>query len=383
MRVAVAAVLAGAENFTEIAQFAKTREVELRALFDLKGSVPSHDTFRRVLSLMSVRDLEAALSALVSSQVDLDQFRHIAIDGKTICASGDQRRKPAHVVSAYLPEAGITILQERVASKSFELEALYRIVERLPRMPKRIITIDALGCQVELVRAIVNAGHDYVLSLKRNQIKTFRKVEKAFSIYPWRPRRSDDVFDDWDESHGRLVRRTTRAIRKFKFVERKKWPKLQTILSVNSIRTMRSTGAMANEDRYFISSLGREKTAEEFAKLIRGHWGIENKLHWVLDVAYGEDRSRLRCEKAAENFSSLRKLSLNLIRTHPDESVRAMSIASIRKRAAWDPEFLRLLFGIKRPSLKTEQKPRPPIVLHVADPFRELSMRRASLGYIQ
>lgn len=338
IQVAVCAVLSGADNWNEIESFARAKEAWLKRFFRLESGLPSHDTFRRVFSLLKPEALDRIFETWVLERVDLTSRQQIAIDGKSLRGSRDHKTDPVHIVSAFLPGASLVLGQERVPKKQNELEAIYRLLNRLP-VSGHTITIDALGCQMSVVAGILAHKADYLLALKRNQPATYDEVFQAFLKLMPTPKKACDFDDRFDESHGRVVRRTTRVLRNLRWIKTKdRWQDLKSLIEVESVRRIKSTGEVGREKRYFISSL--QVTAKEFQEMIRGHWGIENRLHWVLDVSFKEDQSRIRFKNAAENFSLLRRLSLNLIRS---QSAPSAGVLSNRRRAGWDENFLESL----------------------------------------
>ncbi len=333
--MAVCAVLSGADNWNEIESFARAKEAWFRKFLKLEGGVPSHDTFRRVFSELAPQELEQIFEVWVMAQVNFKVRQQIAVDGKALRGSHDGKTDPVHIVSAFLPTSDLVLAQERVPKKKNELEAIYRLLSRLP-VAGHTITIDALGCQVSVVDSILTAKANYLLALKRNQLATYEEAVAAFLKLPPQTGRTWDLDDRFDNSHGRIVRRTTRVIRNLRwFKEKERWPALSSLIQVESIRQIKGSGTIAHESRFFISNL--KTTAHEFQKMIRCHWGIENKLHWALDVSFKEDQSRIRFKNSAENFSLLRRLSLNLIRSQADAP---SGILSTRRRAGWDEKFL-------------------------------------------
>ena len=335
IQVAVCAVLSGADNWNEIECFARAKELWFKKFLKLKSGIPSHDTFRRVFSELAPQELEQIFEVWVMAQVNFNMHQQIAIDGKSLRGSHDGKTDPVHIVSAFLPDSNLVLAQERVPKKQKELEAIYRLLNRLP-VAGHPITIDALGCQANVVASIVAAKAKYLLALNRNQIATYDEASAVFLKLPPQTGRAWDIEDKFDESHGRTVRRTTRVIRNLRwFKAKERWPDLGSLIQVESIRKIRRTNIVAHERRFFISNL--KATATEFQKMIRCHWGVENNLHWALDVSFKEDQSRIRFKNSAENFSLLRRLSLNLIRIQADAS---SGILSARRRAGWDEKFL-------------------------------------------
>jgi predicted transposase YbfD/YdcC len=335
--MAICGVIACAESWEDIAQYAKSKEMWLRSFLTLKHGIPSHDTFRRVFMLIDPTQFEQCFRRWVGQWLGADQIGHVAIDGKTIRHSFDHKREqsPMHLVSAWASERRLVLGQVAVDSKSNEITAIPTLLAGLD-LSGGLVTIDAAGCQKAITQAILDQDADYVLTLKGNQKCTLQTVETWFTAHAFAvPTSLKPVLDTFDERHGRLTRRRV-------FVHPvptelpvlEEWPGVQSILAVESIRMIKPHGRVTAEKRFFLSSL--PVTDDRQIAAIRQHWSIENSLHWVLDVTFQEDISRVREQHARHNLALLRKVAINLIHHSPTTG----SVRGRRKQAAWNDAFL-------------------------------------------
>jgi predicted transposase YbfD/YdcC len=338
--ISVAATLAFAEGPSDIVDFAKEKLAWCRKFVPLANGVPSHDTVGRVLALVKPAQFQRAfldwLACWHAQANDSEQPEHIAIDGKTACGSHrDQREHPLHLVSAWASRLGLTLGQVAVAEKSNEITAIPCVL-RMLELKGAIVTIDAMGCQKEIAQQIVAGGGDFVLAVKMNQPKLFAAIQDFFFVRHERK--------DWQEldcrRHRTVERSRGRTEDRWYAVAPlpaalqhlcRDWPGLQSIGQVTNVTT--HGDKVTTETRYYISS--RPPAVQDFATAVRKHWSIES-MHWVLDVVFGEDASRLREGHLATNFSCLRKFALSLFR----QDTSAGSIKGKRKRAAWNTAFL-------------------------------------------
>ena len=343
--IAVCAVLGEAESFEDIALYGRCKREWLGRFLGLPNGIPSHDTFRRVLMLIDPDAFERCflgwVRAVFRSKEGAPQ--QVAIDGKTVRRSFDRNhgRSPLHLVSAYATEHGLVLAQRATASKGGELAVLPELLDGLD-LQGCLVSLDALACRPEIAERIVDRGGDYLLALKGNQRKAHAEVKAWFAANafalgaPLRP-----CFDAFDESHGRLVRRRVFACPDVSaFATLAAWPGLSAVLAVETIRGVNGTGKVTAEIRHFVASA--KVAPEALAAAIRGHWRVENGLHWVLDVTFREDASRVRDRNAARNLALLRRLALNLARA--ETSLKA-SLKSKRKYAAWDNDFKAMLMA--------------------------------------
>jgi predicted transposase YbfD/YdcC len=345
--MAICAVLANAEGPTAMAQWAHLNEVWLRNYLALPGGIPGKDTFRRVLGLLPPAAFQQCFQRWLqtlqtSAEEDGENKKHIAIDGKTLRRSHDRRHGlgPLHLVSAWASDGGITLGQVATEEKSNEITAIPQLLELID-VEDAIVTLDAAGCQKAIAAQIVQGQGDYVLALKGNQGKLLHDVK----FLMLGPLQDDDTggsvsrYVEVEQGHGRLEARTYYQMTAPSYLHgRSEWKGLKTIGA--AVRVYEEKGIEKQDVRYYISSLRRN--GRQFARAVRRHWGIENSLHWSLDMTYREDESRVRHRTFAENLSWLRRLTLSLIKQHPGKQSNIMK----RRMAGWSPDFLmQLLTG--------------------------------------
>jgi len=336
--ISVCAVLCGADSWTEVELYGLSKEEWLRRYLLLANGIPSHDTFGRVFSRLDPTQLERCFLNWINALVQASKGRLIGIDGKTIRRSFDKadNRLAIHMVSAWCEANHLVLGQWATSEKSNEITAIPRLLEML-NIKDAVVTIDAMGCQKAIAEQIIKQEGDYVLAVKENQPALHDVVKKTFDELsgPGIPCVSYDFHEDVDAGHGRVETRriwTTGWTGWWK--DRTDWAGLQSFVCVESIREV--NGQASTERRYFISSLDGQD-AEAMLGHVRGHWGIENKLHWSLDVTFREDSLRNRVGHSAENFSRIRRLALNLLRR--DKTCRA-GLKGKRLKAGLNEEYL-------------------------------------------
>jgi predicted transposase YbfD/YdcC len=327
--------------------FANSKRNWFATFLDLPGGIPSHDTFGRVFGRLRPDAFERCFVAWTSSLPQVSGGRLIAIDGKAIRRSFEHAWDSsgmAHLVSAFVDANRVVFAQVAVADKSNEIEAIPRLLALLD-LSGAVVTIDAMGCQTEVARQVVEAEGNYVLAVKRNQKTLHRKVKTLLdeAILDRFEGMSHGTFNSTDGGHGRIETRRVWVSDEVHWLGKamlEEWPGLASIAAVESTRQDVATGKSSTERRYFISSL-KGVDAKAIAAAVRGHWAVENKLHWQLDVSFNEDQRRIRKDHGAENFSRLCRLALNLLKR--DKSVK-IGIHGKRLKAGWDePYLLRLL----------------------------------------
>ena len=341
--IAVCAVVGEAESFEDIALYGRCKQDWLRGILELRGGIPSHDTFRRVLTLIDPDRFEDCFLDWVRAvfQPDAAAPRQIAIDGKTVRRSFDRQngRSPLHLVSAFATEHGLVLAQRATDSKGGELGVLPELLDGLD-LRGCLVSLDALACRPAVAEQITARGGDYLLALKANRKKAHAAVQDWFATQAFgrgAPLRA--CFDAFDESHGRLVRRRVFACADPGALPvLAGWPGLTTVLAVENIRSINGTGKVTAVIRYYLSS--SKQPPEQLAVAIRRRWMIENGLHWVLDVGFNEDASRVRERTAARNLALLRRIALNLARA--DTTLKA-SLKGKRESAVWDDSFMATL----------------------------------------
>jgi predicted transposase YbfD/YdcC len=342
--IAVCAVIACAESWDDIALYGRSKEGWLRRFLDLPNGIPSHDTFRRVFMLIDPDAFERCFIAWTRTLSDQAVEREVvAIDGKTVRRSFDRRRDqaPLHLVSAWASERGLTLGQRAVDGQSNEITAIPELLDALD-LHGCLVTLDAMGCQKEIAQRILARQAEYLFGLKANHPTAFAAVQEHVEhVYLARDARVKPVFDAFDDSHGRLVRRRVFVCPEAARLEAlQAWPGLHTVLAIETIRSVNGSGRTEAEVRYFLSSCSEDPAV--LVAAIRRHWTIENNLHWVLDVTFREDDSRVRERTAARNLAVLRKIALNLLAA--DQATRT-SVRGRRKKAAWNDAYMhRLIF---------------------------------------
>ncbi len=332
--IALCAIIAGAQDWQEIETFGRKRKDWLRRFLPLPNGVPSHDTFERVFDRLRPQAFQACFREWVQAVSAALRIQHVAIDGKTLRGSGSPKLGPLHLVSAWATAQRLSLGQVAVDAKSNEITAIPALLELL-ELNGALVTIDALGCQKEIARTVIDRGGHYALTVKDNQEHLLDDIQRTFE----RAFETDFAGMDYDQyetegrGHGRheyrcyTVLYDTDGIR-----HREAWANLTALGMCVSERTVK--GETTTEVRYFIGS--KRAGAKYYGKALRNHWGIENSLHWQLDVNFAEDANRVTKRHAAENLAALRRLTLSLLQAHPAK----LSIAKKRFAAALDPSFL-------------------------------------------
>ena len=332
--IAICGVIGNCDDWHDIEMFAKNRLAWFQRFLKLPEGIPSRDTLRRVFNLLDPRAFSRCCLAWLQAAANLVGVGHIAIDGKTLCGSASSNLGPLHLVSAWATQAKITLGEVAVDGKSNEITAIPMLLELLD-LKGALVTIDAMGCQKEIAAKIVAGGGDYVLAVKGNQEHLLEDIQTTVqkALDGELPKHLVATHTTTDKGHGREERRTCTVIRVLESIRgRKDWAGLTTVGMCLRERTIKGETTM--EAHYFIGS--RRMGARRYAEVLRGHWGIENSLHWQLDITFGEDDSRLCDRNGAENFALLRKMALGLLKANPAK----LSMAKKRKMAALDPDFL-------------------------------------------
>lgn len=343
--IAICAVICGANHWTEVAIFGEAKKEWLGTFLELPNGIPSHDTFGRVFARIDPEQFQASFIKWMKAVSKVLPAEIIAIDGKTARGSHDKGigKGAIHMVSAWATANRLVLGQEKVDEKSNEITAIPQLLEALA-IAGCIITIDAMGCQKEIAQTIVDKKADYVLALKGNQGNLQEDVAQAFAYGEKTAfaQVKHDYHKTVDKDHGRLEIRECWVMPVTEWHEHIRnvtaWAKLQSVIMVKSQRIIGDK--RSEETRYFISSLS--SSAAHLLEAVRTHWHIENKLHWVLDIAFREDECRVRKGDGAQNLAILRHIALNLLRQ--DTRTKA-GIAAKRLKAGWDEPYLERLLG--------------------------------------
>jgi predicted transposase YbfD/YdcC len=315
--IAICGVICGADNWVDLELFGRSKEEWLKRFLSLPNGIPSHDTFGRVFAGLDPEQFAQCFTSWVKAVSQLTQGQVIAIDGKTLRRSHDRAngKSAIHLVSAWASANHLVLGQLKVDDKSNEITAIPELLEVL-ELSGCIITIDAMGCQKDIARQIVEQGADYVLALKKNQGKLYQTVGKG---------------------HGRIETRQCWVVSEPEVLEylngEGAWAGLGSVAMVRSKRVAREEEEV--ENRYYISSLKGD--ARQLLEATRTHWEIENCVHWVLDIAFDEDNSRVRQGNAPQNFAVVRHIALNLLKM---EQSSKGGVKARRKRAGWDEDYL-------------------------------------------
>jgi predicted transposase YbfD/YdcC len=330
----ICAVICDCDDWADMAQFAEKREAWFRRFLKLPEGIPAHDTFERVFGALDSRAFQRCCLAWFRAVADLVGVGHIAIDGKTLCGSANSKLRPLHVVSAWASQANLTLGQVAVDKKSNEITAIPKLLELLD-LHGALVTVDAMGCQKEIAKKIVDRGGDYVLAVKGNQGHLLEDIQATVE-QALEAKLVKGVVAEYttrEQGHGRHEVRSYVVIHHVEGIrDRVAWPDATTVGMCHCERTV--AGEVSSEVHYFIGS--RRMGVRKYAQVLRNHWGIENNLHWQLDVSFGEDKSRIQDRRGAENYGLLRKMALSLLKRNPTKK----SIARKRKAAALDTDFL-------------------------------------------
>ncbi len=336
--ITICAVISGADTWGDIELYGSTKYKWLKKFLELPNGIPSHDTFARVFARLEPEQLQQCFLKWIQSISQITFGEIVAIDGKTLRHSYDKssNKRAIHMVSAWATANQLVLGQVKVDDKSNEITAIPELLKVLS-LSGCIVTIDAEGCQKKIVKQIVEQDADYVITLKKNQGNLYSRVENLFTKYS--SNRFDGTQTDYYQSesaHGREERRYYQMLTNIpeELAPEGAWANFNSIGLVDYLREEKD-GETSKERRYYISSL--TNNAELLAKAIRKHWGIENQLHWVLDLQFNEDDSRIRKDNAPENLAIIRQIALNLLK---QEKTAKNGVKNKRKRAGWDNDYL-------------------------------------------
>jgi predicted transposase YbfD/YdcC len=346
--IGICSLICGAETWEEMELFGRSKEEWFKTFLELPSGIPSHDTIARVFARIDPNEFRESFLGWIGSVYRVTGKEVIAIDGKQSRRSHDRRngKGPVQMVSAWARENGLVLGQKKVADKSNEITAIPELL-RILEVSGCIVTIDAMGCQTEIASQIVAKGADYVLAVKGNQGMLLEDLTKYFdwALKDKFKQTAYTYHETFDGEHGRQERRRYWSTEDIEWVRNKRaWKNFKSIAMVESERTVE--GVTSKEKRYYISTLAGQ--AKQIGEAIRGHWSIENSLHWVLDVAFHEDQSRIRKDHAPENMATLRHIALNLLKhdkATDKTSNRRVGIKSRRLNAGWNERYLLKVLG--------------------------------------
>jgi predicted transposase YbfD/YdcC len=350
--IGVCTLLCGGETFNDMEDFGRAKLEWFKTFLELANGIPSHDTFKRVFSAIAPQQFLDCFLRWTQSVRQAVPQEIVAIDGKALRRASNKQESVKYVVSAWAESNSLVLGQLKVADKSNEITAVPELL-RVLELSGCMVTIDAMGCQKKIAREIIEADADYVLALKGNhekvpgEVKSFLDDALAQNQAP-RPAAAKvpkaaatlASFETVEKDHGRFeIRRYYQSAERDWFADRSKGEGLRSLGMVESVREVE--GQTSVERRYFLSSL--PLGVQTFARAVRSHWGVENKVHWVRDVCFREDQSRARAGYAAENLATLRRLALNLLKR---EHTKKRGIRGKQLNAGWDHAYLARLLGI-------------------------------------
>lgn len=331
----ICAVIAGCEAWEDIADYCRVKKNWFKESLHIKleNGIPSHDTLQRVWGMLEPKEFESCFRSWVASVCSIEDSEIISIDGKTLCGSRDANKSPLHLVSAWANQNQLVLGQLCTDEKSNEITAVPQLLDALD-VKGCIITADAMSCQKAITAKIVEKDADYVIGLKDNQPNLKRECAEFFDDFLTAPENFPEVihFHTADKGHGRSEIRDYYLTTNLGWVQYADgWTSLNSLgMAVSKVTTGEKTSV---ERRYYISSLTDVK---QFAQAARAHWGIENSLHWCLDVTFHEDYSRMRKDHSAENMAVVRRIALNALKQHPAK----ISLARKKRRCSYDDVFL-------------------------------------------
>lgn len=337
--IALCTILVGGDSFYDMEEFAEVRLAWLKTFLRLRNGAPSHDTFNRLFQALDQRQLADSLSRWTQSVRTVLGGEVVALDGKSVRRALNRGEDFRVIVSAWATESGLLLGQRKVRDKSNEITVVPELLQAL-ELAGCIVTADAMHCQKNIAKEILQADADYVLALKGNQGTAFAEVKSFLDDAVSRADQGLVFLETVEKGHGRLEQRRYWQTEKINwYADREQWEGLRSVGLVESVREI--NGERTVERRYYLSSLPAD--IGRFAKAVRGHWSIENQLHWVLDVVFGEDQARARTRQAAENLAAMRRLAVNLLRR---DKLSKRSLKGKLMRAAIDPDYLRHLLTI-------------------------------------
>jgi predicted transposase YbfD/YdcC len=345
---ALMAMVCGCDDAEAMQSWGEANREWLEGFLEMPHGPPTQDVFLAVFGALDPEAFSAvfrAWTALLALRLKA-MGRHIAVDGKTSRRSFDTAsgKNAVHTVSAWMSEAGLVLGQRKTETKSNEITAIPELLKVL-ELQGATVTIDAMGCQSEIAKTIIEGGGNYLLAVKDNQPTLHQDIQATFAeavedrrrSFDEQPRPAVEVFEDVDKGHGRLETRTLSLCRDLSWITTsERWVGLSFVAQILRQRTVLSTGKSSTETAYYIGS-DSAASAATASDAIRRHWGVENSLHWILDMAFREDEARHRAKNTAQNMTTLRHFALNIIKADPN---RKLGVANSRKRAGWDRGYL-------------------------------------------
>lgn len=332
----LAAAICGAEGWQDVEDFGELKLDYLRLALPYKNGIPSDDTFRRFFRSIDPNAFQDLFRDWVKSLQQTLENNVIAIDGKTSRRSADDDGKMLHMISAFATEARLVLAQEKVSDKSNEITAIPKLLEYLD-LKGSTVTIDAMGCQYKIADQILNKEGHYIFSLKGNQGELCDDVKTYFADYESGLMDNLSSCQDYDKGHGRVETRKCLVANNVAWLRLRhpNWQSINSIIRLDTTRSIKNKTSI--ETRYYVSSL--DEKAQKTLTCIRSHWAIENSLHWVLDMSFGDDQSRIRKHNAPQAMAIIRHMALNLLQGAKNQMKR-QSIRRLRKMAGWDNQTL-------------------------------------------
>jgi predicted transposase YbfD/YdcC len=339
LTIALCGAISGADTWVDIELFGESKEQWFASFLDMSNGIPSHDTFGRVFSLLDAEQFQNCFINWVQAICEVLEGQVVAVDGKTLRRSHDRTsgKDAIHMVSAWAAKNQVVLGQIKVDDKSNEITAIPALLDMLD-VSGCIVTIDAIGCQKKIAQQIIDQGADYILALKGNQDRVYQDAQTLFEDAEAIGFEDCDHCRTFDKGHGRIEIRECWTTAHPEYLNAlykpEQWTGLQSVIKVYAERRLKDK--TETETRYYISSLPGDD-AKQLLRAIRTHWHIENRLHWVLDVTFREDNSRIRKGNAAQNMAVLRHMALNLLKR---EQSTKRSMRGKRLKAGWDERYL-------------------------------------------
>jgi len=336
--ISICTLLCGGESFNDMEDFGRAKEEWFRTFLNLPNGIPSHDTFNRVLAALDPTQFLECFMAWTQRLRQTVSEEIVAMDGKALRRALQTGGVP-YMVNAWAVRNGLVLGQLRVAAKSNEITAVPQLLRALD-LAGCLVTLDAMGCQKNIAKEIIESDAEYVLALKGNQATVYDEVRTYLDDAILHAAGELAYTETIEKDHGRLeTRRCWQSARLDWFADRNQWEGLRSVGVVEAVRELK--GQIQTERRYYLSSLALD--ASRLARAVRAHWSVENQLHWVLDVQFGEDQSRARSGHAAENLATLRRLALNLLKR---DTTKQRGIRGKQKNAGWNHRYLLHLLGL-------------------------------------